>query len=85
MDPALSACEKYLRRNLAAFFMEKAMEIINQMLINNRDQRLTAELINGMAHTIRVQFEEQKTQHAQELEALSMALSQDQEGVSDVV
>lgn len=32
------------------------MQVITQMLLNNAGQRLTTELINGMAHTIKTEF-----------------------------
>lgn len=38
------------------------MEDITQMLLNNAGQRLTLELINGMNHAIKVEFNKLQAQ-----------------------
>lgn len=51
------------------------MQTISQMLLNNAGQRLTTELINGMGHTIKTEFDklaselEQANQRIAELES----------------
>lgn len=41
---------------------------INEVLVNNAGQRLTPELINGMAHSIRVIVEEEEVLPASDVE-----------------
>lgn len=38
------------------------MQAITQMLMNNMGQRLTVELVNGMNHTIKTEFEKVQAQ-----------------------
>lgn len=38
------------------------LEEINKVLLNNAGQRLTPELINGMAHSIRLIYEQYQTE-----------------------
>lgn len=38
------------------------MQAITQMLMNNVNQRMTVELINGMNHTIKKEFEKVQAQ-----------------------
>ncbi|MEQ4618318.1 MAG: hypothetical protein ABN482_09750 [Corticimicrobacter sp.] len=41
------------------------MEKITQMLMNNAGQRLTVELINGMNHTIKTEFDSLAVQNCE--------------------